>query len=42
MERIHEGILSQDQHKRYCLYEPGMHASAPKANTTVVIKEGVW
>ena len=24
MERIHEGILYQDQHKRYCLYEPGM------------------
>ncbi|SRR6266699_4013450 len=22
MERIHEGILYQDQHKRYCLYEP--------------------
>src|SRR5438132_10232980 len=24
MERMHEGILSQDQHKRYCLYEPGV------------------
>ena len=24
MERIHEGILSQNQHKRYCLYEPGV------------------
>src|SRR5581483_1322493 len=24
MERIHEGTLYQDQHKRYCLYEPGM------------------
>jgi hypothetical protein len=23
MERIHEGILYQDQHKRYCLCEPG-------------------
>src|SRR5260370_1183413 len=22
MERMHEGILYQDQHKRYCLYEP--------------------
>src|SRR2546429_7065192 len=24
MERMHEGILYQDQHKRYCLYEPGV------------------
>jgi Domain of unknown function (DUF5348) len=24
MERIHEGILSQNQHKRYCLYESGV------------------
>jgi hypothetical protein len=23
-QRIHEGILYQDQHKRYCLYEPGV------------------
>jgi len=22
--RIHEGILHQDTHKRYCLYEPGI------------------
>ena len=24
MEHIHEGILYQDQHKRYCLYEAGV------------------
>lgn len=23
-QRIHEGILYRDQHKRYCLYEPGV------------------
>ncbi|MFL5660933.1 MAG: DUF5348 domain-containing protein [Ktedonobacteraceae bacterium] len=23
---MHEGILYQDQHKRYCLYEPGVPA----------------
>ena len=24
MERMHEGILYQDAHKRYCLHEPGV------------------
>jgi hypothetical protein len=23
-QHIHEGILYQDQHKRYCLHEPGV------------------
>ena len=39
MERMHEGILYQDQHKRYCLYKPGV-ASVQKADLHLKMSTG--